>query len=163
MGVVLNGTNFMSLGFSIFLSSVVLAMAGIFIATKDRWNWKKIILRSTTAIILSALVWYAYSTIHETIRQRPKKETKFWDIPLGSTKADVRFLKGQPYASQYQATLSDLQDSDFKSLPSAEQAKGRREVYYNLMKKDEAFKRLPPAERAKIVGLSSPPPPRNAK
>jgi hypothetical protein len=82
----------MNLGTSIFLSSVVLALAAIFIATKDRWNWKKIILWPLTIVILIAIVVFAYNAIP----QRPKKETSFWEIPLGATEADVRFLKGEP-------------------------------------------------------------------
>jgi hypothetical protein len=82
----------MNLGTSIFLSSVVLAIAAIFIATKDRWNWKKIILWPLTIVILIAIVVYAYNTIEP----RPKKETSFWEVPLGAREADVKFLKGEP-------------------------------------------------------------------
>lgn len=143
----------MSLGTSIFLSSVVLAIAAIFIATKDRWNWKKLTLWSVGAGCLIALVAYAYTSI----QQRPKKETSFGDIPLGATKADVKFLKGEPTEGECKLKLDDLQHPSFKSLPSAEQAKGRTEIYNCLMENDEAVGNLPASERAKVVGLSSPP------
>jgi outer membrane protein assembly factor BamE (lipoprotein component of BamABCDE complex) len=82
----------MSLGTSIFLSSLVLAFVALFIATKDRWSWKKIILWPLAGLILIASGLWAYSTI----QGHPKVQTSFWDIPLGATEGDVRFLKGAP-------------------------------------------------------------------
>jgi hypothetical protein len=34
--------------------------------------------------------------IHKTIDHHPKVQTSFWDIPLGATQGDVKFLKGEP-------------------------------------------------------------------
>jgi 4-amino-4-deoxy-L-arabinose transferase-like glycosyltransferase len=88
----INITTPMSLGTSIFLSSLVLAFVALFIATKDRWNWKKIILWPLAGLILIASALWIYSMIE----QRPKVEHAFWDIPLDATKSDVRFIKGEP-------------------------------------------------------------------
>ena len=82
----------MSLGLSVVLSSVLLGVVAIFIATKDRWNWNKIILWPLAGLILIASGFWLYNTIE----QRPKVQTKLWDIPLGAIKSDVKFLKGVP-------------------------------------------------------------------
>src|SRR3989338_323971 len=84
--------NNMSLGVAIFLSSVFVGTVALFIATKDRWNWKRIFLWPLAALILIAAgLW-----IYNTIEQRPKVQTTFWDIRIGATEGDVKFLKGSP-------------------------------------------------------------------
>jgi hypothetical protein len=82
----------MSLGTSIFFSSVLLASVALYIATKDRWSWKRIILWPLAGLILIACALWTYNTI----TQRAKVQTAFWNIPLGATKSDVKFLKGAP-------------------------------------------------------------------
>lgn len=67
-------------------------MVAIYIATKDRWRWKKIILWPFVTLVLIAGGLWTYNTIEE----RPKSQTSFWEIPLGATKGDVKFLKGAP-------------------------------------------------------------------
>lgn len=82
----------MSFGIAIFLSSLFLGTVTLYIATKDRCNWKKIILLPVAGLILLACgLW-----IYNTIEQRPKVATSLWDIPLGATEGDVKFLKGAP-------------------------------------------------------------------
>ena len=46
----------MSLGLSLFLSSIFLGIVALFIATKDRWNWKKIILWPVVGTFVLALL-----------------------------------------------------------------------------------------------------------
>jgi hypothetical protein len=86
----------MSLGTSIFLSAVLLSIVALFIATKDRWNWKKLVgwlFGVVVAVpIIAGLGFYVYSYIAEL----PKAQLSFWDIPLGATESDVKFLKGAP-------------------------------------------------------------------
>jgi hypothetical protein len=70
----------MSLGTSIFFSSLVLAFVALFIATKDHWSWKKIILwpiASVFGLALLVVVW-------------------IYVRPYAATKDDVTFLKGKP-------------------------------------------------------------------
>lgn len=86
----------MSLGTSIFLSAILLGIIALFIATKDRWNWKKIFLWPfavlfTLAVVIGAGVW-----VYSLISERPHVQTAFWEIPLEATKSDVKFLKGEP-------------------------------------------------------------------
>lgn len=80
----------MSLGLGIFLSAVFLGIIALFLATRDRWNWRKIVLRPICAVlvlsILGGIGFYVYN--------RPKPQTSFWGISLDSTEADVKFTKG---------------------------------------------------------------------
>jgi hypothetical protein len=86
----------MSIGIAIFLSAVLLGIIILFISTKDRWNWKKIILWPITVLVgLSILLGVGYY-IYQSISNRPKLQTTFWDISLNSTKGDIKFLKGEP-------------------------------------------------------------------
>ena len=92
----------MSLGTAIFLSAVLLSIVALFIATKDRWNWKKLVgwLFGVAAAvpIVAGVGFYVYSYIAEL----PKAQLSFCDIPLGATESDVKFLKGAPTEVQEQ-------------------------------------------------------------
>ena len=85
----------MGLGTSIFLSSLVLGVIALFIATKDRWNWTKLVLWSTVVLVglgaLGAAGWWTYSYI-----ESPRRLTELWGIKLGASSSDVMFLKGAP-------------------------------------------------------------------
>ncbi len=86
----------MNLGTAIFLSAVLLSSVALFIATKDRWNWKRIALWGLAPVIgvplVGALGLYAYSYYSDMSRS----QTVFWDIPLDATESDIKFLKGAP-------------------------------------------------------------------
>lgn len=86
----------MELGTGIFLSSVLLGSIALFIATKDKWNWKKIALRTSITFIaiigLSAGSIYLY-TAHENW---PHEEESLLGVSLGMEKAEVKFLKSEP-------------------------------------------------------------------
>jgi hypothetical protein len=81
----------MNLGLGIFLSSLFLGSVALFIATKDRWNWKKLALWPVGILAALCVAFYAYSLIED----RPKAEQAFWDIPLNASKSDVKFIKGE--------------------------------------------------------------------
>jgi len=82
----------MTLGLGIFLSSLFLGTIFLFFATKDRWNWKKIILWPLAILVVTSGLFYAYVLYQD----RPKVQNSFWEIPLNATKADVKFMKGDP-------------------------------------------------------------------
>lgn len=86
----------MSLGTSIFLSAILLGTIALFIATKDRWNWKKIFLWPVAVIFALATVIGVGAWIYSLISERPHPQMAFWEIPLEATKSDVKFLKGEP-------------------------------------------------------------------
>ena len=86
----------MSVGDSIFLSAVLLSIVGLYAATKDRWNWKRLTkwVVSVPLILLVVLglgVW-AYSAYQD----RPTAQNEFGGVTLAAPQADVRFAKGEP-------------------------------------------------------------------
>ena len=82
----------MTLGLGIFLSSLFLGTVALYLATKDRWRWRRIVLwvvGCTVGACLAVAGFFYYQSL-------PKVQTSFWDIPLGATKEDVLFIKGEP-------------------------------------------------------------------
>ena len=86
----------MQLGTGIFLSALVLGAIILFLATKDRWRWKRIMLwgagglGAVCAVIAAGVYgWFIWDAM-------PRTMTQLWDVKLGSTKDDVKFLKGLP-------------------------------------------------------------------
>lgn len=82
----------MSLGLGVFLAALILSAVILFAATKDRWNWRKIIVRTAAlatvnGAALAAASWWS---------NRPKAETELWGIALGDSTSDVKFKKGSP-------------------------------------------------------------------
>ena len=79
----------MNLGLSIFLSAVFLGIIVLFIATKDRWNWRRIVLwpiKSASWVVLVLLILGGIGLfVNEVLLNRPKLQTSFWGISLGST------------------------------------------------------------------------------
>lgn len=86
----------MSLGTAIFLSSVVLGIVILFISTKGRWKWKKIILWPVLVLVGLSILLGAGYYIYTLVSNRPKLQTSFWGISLNSTRGDIKFLKGDP-------------------------------------------------------------------
>lgn len=80
----------------IFLGSLMIAMAILYAATKDRWRWRKIIKRTalmpiTFALCIGILIW-----IYSWIQDMPTKQSEFDGVKLGDYKEEVLFKKGNP-------------------------------------------------------------------
>ncbi len=86
----------MTLGTGIFLSSLLLGLVVLFIATKDRWNWRKIILWPLLTIISLSIIGGISFYIYKTVAEKPSTQTSFWDISFNTTKKDIKFVKGEP-------------------------------------------------------------------
>lgn len=86
----------MNLGLSIFLSSLFLGIIILFIFTRDRWNWKKIIIKSVVIILVISLISGLAIFIGHKMSNAPKKMNEFLGISLTDTKDDILFLKGEP-------------------------------------------------------------------
>jgi hypothetical protein len=87
-----------SIGDAIFLSSLLLSVVGLYAATKDRWNWKRIAKWAIAAPVVLALVILGSIWVYDKIEERPVRQTEFEGIRLAATESDVLFLKGKPYA-----------------------------------------------------------------
>lgn len=89
----------MDVGTGIFLSSLFLGAVGLFVATKDRWNWKKIFLWPLGILVVILAIAYAGGYAYDQYKTRsvpPEKQTSLWGISLQATPADVKFAKGEP-------------------------------------------------------------------
>lgn len=86
----------MTIGTGVFLSAALLGIIILFVATKDRWNWRRVAKWAIAAplMLVSALVvgFWAYSWYEA----RPRLQAEFWGLKLSATQADVKFLKGEP-------------------------------------------------------------------
>lgn len=82
----------MDVGTGIFLSGVLIAIVALYIATRDRWNWMKIVLWPSGVLLVLGTSFYLYSLIPA----KPKIEKSFWEITLGASESDVLFAKGAP-------------------------------------------------------------------
>lgn len=86
----------MELGTGIFLSAIFLSTVALFIATKDRWNWKKIFLWPLGAIVGLGVVGGSIAYLYQQYEDRPRKLTELWGVSLNDSAGDVKFKKGEP-------------------------------------------------------------------
>jgi hypothetical protein len=94
----------MELGTSVFLSAIFLGTVALFIATKDRWNWRRIFLWPVAAVLGLSIAGGTAVYIYDQYQSRPipvpvpvpVPQTSLWDITLGTSPAQIKFEKGQP-------------------------------------------------------------------
>jgi len=86
----------MNTGLAILLSSIFIGLIILYISTKDSWSWKKILIRLTISIFIITFTVIIGIIVYSEIKDRPRHAAEFWDISLGASKADVKFLKGKP-------------------------------------------------------------------
>src|SRR5688572_14402069 len=86
----------MSIGFGIFLSAAMISSVLLFIATKNMWPWKKILIRSMVGTLIFCLVCGISIFLYSWYSKKPKSQKTLWGLKLGSTAEDVIFLKGSP-------------------------------------------------------------------
>ena len=86
----------MSVGTGLFLSALFLGIVILYVATKDRWNWKRLIEwvvgLPVVLLIVGGLGLWGYYTYED----RPTAQDEFYDLKLGTPRADVRLAKGEP-------------------------------------------------------------------
>lgn len=86
----------MSVGDSIFLSAVLLAIVGLYAATKDRWNWRRI-AKWLVGVPIVLIVFAGFGLWgYKIYEDRPTPQIEFGSIRLGESMAEVRFRKGEP-------------------------------------------------------------------
>jgi len=86
----------MSLGLGIFLSSLFLGIIFLFVSTKDRWNWKKILLIWPLYFVLVVgVIGGGGFYIYNHYENKPITYDTYWDIPINSNITDILFLKGK--------------------------------------------------------------------
>lgn len=85
----------MELGTGIFLSAVFLGIVALYIATKDRWNWKKILLWPLAVVVVLSSVGGIVAYAYKKYEERPKVQVEFNGIKLGDQFQDVVFRHGK--------------------------------------------------------------------
>jgi hypothetical protein len=86
----------MTLGDGVFLSSILLSVVALFAVTKDRWNWRRIAKWGLLVPVAAILLLGGGVYLHGRWTDRPVPQTKFGEIELTATPADVLFVKGEP-------------------------------------------------------------------
>ena len=86
----------MSVGDAIFFSAVLLSAVGLYAATKDRWNWKRLMEWAVGGPIVLGVIAGLGTWGYVSYQDRPTAPTSFFDIPMGATRADVKFVKAEP-------------------------------------------------------------------
>ena len=93
----------MTLGAGIFLSTLMVSMVIMYVVTRDRWNWKKIFIRTSIALlcvgVLLAVAIWAYDAYQEH-QNRAVVQTEFYGIELSDTQSDIKFIKGAPFKEE---------------------------------------------------------------
>ena len=115
----------MTLGEGIFFSSFILSLVILFIATKDRWNWKKIILWSIAVVFClvalssAGVIFYKYfyskssKDRHDPYIEKPYVQDSFAGVSIDMNKRDVKFLKGVPDKIEGQTWIYEIQDGSY--------------------------------------------------
>lgn len=86
----------MSVGDGIFGAALILGFVALYLGTKDRWRWKRImggLLASVLGLSFAVGLWVGWLKWSES---RPRVATGMWGVYLGAKQSDVLFTKGEP-------------------------------------------------------------------
>lgn len=86
----------MTVGEGIFWGAIVLALVGLYAATKDRWKWKRIVKWGIGLPLMLLVLGAAGVWATKTYEARVQPQTAFGGLALASTEGDVKFTKGEP-------------------------------------------------------------------
>ena len=92
----------MELGTGLFLSSLCISLVWLFSLTKDRWNWKKVVLFPLATLLIAGAGVYAYlwyveqAPVHSSMTNPTTHIEAIEGVALGMTMEDIYFRKGIP-------------------------------------------------------------------
>lgn len=89
----------MSIGLGIFLSSLIFAAVGLYLTTRDRWDWFRVgrwIAIGAGSLALLAFVGSGMMWGYQKIVNLPTRQTTYADLTLGMTMQEVKYVKGVP-------------------------------------------------------------------
>jgi len=88
----------MTLGLGIFLSSLFLGIIYLFVSTKDRWNWKKILfIWPLYFVLVVGVIGGAGFYIYNYYESKTKIYDTYLNISLNASENDLIFIKGDGY------------------------------------------------------------------
>lgn len=134
----------MSLGAGIFLSVLVVCLLVLFLQTKDRWRWPKIVVWSVGLIVGLISVCVGGFWTYNTYQNWPVRQTEYHNIQLGASKEEVLYLLGQP-TGVYRDPTEEEKKSDpiwsqgFMMLdnPGGKYREGKSAKDYDYCERDE--------------------------
>jgi hypothetical protein len=90
----------MTLGDGIFASALVLSIVGLYIATRDRWRWRRIAKWAVGVPVVLVTLLGAGGWAFKAFEARPRTQSSFGSISLRMSEGDVRFAMGEPAQSR---------------------------------------------------------------
>ncbi|MBR1302171.1 hypothetical protein [Bradyrhizobium sp. AUGA SZCCT0042] len=128
----------MELGTAIFLSSIAVAIVLLYGFTKDRWPWRRIVLRSLAAVLALVVVGTAVIIVAQYWDQmfpvKLDRQTQYDGLRLGMSKDEVKYIKGIPTT-----VITNDKDGpwkDFGVVQTSELPKGKTVNDYSLWSYD---------------------------
>src|SRR5437867_11361767 len=86
----------MNLGTGIFLGLIFLGVIWLYVATWQRWRWKRIMAWLFGVIAAPVLCFFAWLWVSNYLDSFPRREEELWGLKPGMTIEDVLFRKGEP-------------------------------------------------------------------
>lgn len=89
----------MTVGTGIFLGLASMAVAYLYVQTKDRWRWRFVIKWFAVIVavpIATGGIWFGYRYVEASVHARPKPITTYADVALGNSQDEVLYAKGMP-------------------------------------------------------------------
>jgi len=80
----------------ILFSAILLGIVMLYLRSKERWEWDKIIILFTAAIVSISILGGIGIFVYIKKSDKPEIQTSFWDITLSSSKSSIKFIKGPP-------------------------------------------------------------------
>jgi hypothetical protein len=109
----------MNLGTGIFLSSVFLGLVWLFLGTKDRWNWPRIVKVLAAFAVVAVLAAASISHVRyreeaEQYRKDRNTQKSFCGLRIGQSKNDVKSIKGAPSEEAEDQWLYSVPDLGYR-------------------------------------------------
>lgn len=89
----------MSVGLGVLLGLSLLSFTILFVATRERWPWKRIVIGVLTVLVVLPSVGIGGVYLWSRIRMYVVPESELWGVRLGMAKKEVVFRKGPPQDS----------------------------------------------------------------
>ena len=80
----------------ILFSAILLGIVMLYLRSKERWEWDKILILFTVAIVSISIFGGIGIFVYVKKSAKPEIQTSFWDITLSSSKSSIKFIKGPP-------------------------------------------------------------------
>jgi hypothetical protein len=90
----------MTMGTGIFLAAVVLGSVLLYAQTKDRWHWRRLVLRGLFTVIALVLLLGGGVWLYERWSNRVLPLDNYMGIVLSDSAADIKFKKGEPKSTE---------------------------------------------------------------